>query len=135
MLISPLWFPNTASRFPVNAGDVSTASVPCEKILGEWRCSVHVGTEDNMAARNHLGFSFLAVGDKVSPDFALHGSVLVKDYEVNTASDVYYKSEGVEVTPDFNDGGDFSFYAGKGMDYAGILLILFRFNHNNSSSQ
>ena len=126
LLTAPMWLPSSNARFPDNAGDIATASGPCLKEENIWKCSVHVGAVESVAAQKHLGFSFLAIGDQVNAEFGLSGSVTMNSYNVDENKTVL--SNGVTAVASFSSSPkDFSFYAGEGrqINKAFYLFVLF----------
>ena len=123
LLTAPMWLPSSNARFPDNAGDIATASGPCLKEENIWKCSVHIGAVESVAARKHLGFSFLAIGDQVNAEFGLSGSVTMNSYNVDETKTVV--SEGVTAIASFSSSSrDFSFYAGEGRQINRALLFV-----------
>ena len=128
LLVSPIWFPSASGKYATNAGDVAIATSPCEATNNvnstDWKCYVHVGSEGNSNAEEHLGFSFIALGlsddDKASKGkmpIGYYGTVVVnKDngsYDVDTSKSK--TSKGVTPSRAFIGGKSFNVMVGEGM--------------------
>ena len=139
LLVSPLWFPDAGALYPRHVGDITVAASSCIELESDagWKCGVFVGTAGNLVAPTHLGFSFLAVGDKkyvttetpsaapsvgdglpIPPSanettYHEHGQVVMSGYAVDhTASKL---SNGVQARASFSDNTQsFTVHGGEG---------------------